>query len=263
MSISLQTRHGGPSSLSRFNPLALIVAALILSLTLLGSLDLVSASVSLCLVLVGLVVLRFGWRRFWRTTWPIWVAAPTVGITLLLYGQTSGRVYVHWLFVEISDGSIQVALSSVLRVIAMGIPAVLALAGSDLTALADALEQRARFPVRFVLGALAGLRLISLFWQDWKTLELARRARGLGDGGRIRRMFSQGFALLVLAIRRGTKLSVAMETRGLGAGPRTWARRSEFRARDWVLLGVAVLIASAAVLASILTGTWNPILGAG
>lgn len=263
MSVSLQPRVVSTARLQRFNPLSVILGALIISLTLLGSLDLVSASVSLGLVLLGLVVLRFGWREFWRKTWPIWAAAPTVGVTLLLYGQTSGTIYFEWAFIAISDGSIRVALSSVLRVIAMGIPAVLALAGSDLTALADALEQLAHLPVRFVLGALAGLRLINLFWRDWKTLELARRARGLSDTGRARRMFAQGFALLVLAIRRGTKLSVAMETRGLGAGPRTWARRSRFAFRDWALVGVSVLIAAAAVAASVLSGAWNPILGAG
>lgn len=261
MSVSLGGKPPEPTPLQRFNPLALLVAALVISLTLVGSLDLVSASVSLGLTLVGLVAIRLGWRAFWRRTWPIWVAAPTVGVTLLLYGQTSGTVYVHWAFVEISDGSILVSLSSVLRVVAMGVPAVLALAGADLTALADALEQLARLPVRFVLGALAGLRLISLFWQDWKTLELARRARGLADTGRIRRMAAQGFALLVLALRRGTKLSVAMETRGLGAGPHTWARRSRFAGRDWALLVAAVLIAATSVAISVIVGAWNPILG--
>src|SRR5690606_22149712 len=106
------------------------------------------------------------------------------------------------------------------------------------TDLADGLAQVLRLPSRFVLGGLAGLRMVGLFLDDWRALELARRARGVADRGRLRRFFGMAFALLVLSIRRGAKLATAMEARGFGAdAPRTWARESRFAGPEWALMG--------------------------
>lgn len=70
------------------------------------------------------------------------------------------------------------------------------------------------------------------------------------------------FALLVLSIRRGSKLATAMEARGFGApGRRTWARRSRLGIREGVLMLVGLWIGLAAVAAAVLTGAWNFILG--
>ena len=70
------------------------------------------------------------------------------------------------------------------------------------------------------------------------------------------------FALLVLSIRRGSKLATAMEARGFGGtGARTWARESRFGWREWVLLAVGAAISAIAITAAVLTGSWNFILG--
>src|SRR5699024_11361282 len=119
-----------------------------------------------------------------------------------------------------------------------------------------------RLPARFVLGALAGLRLVGLLIDDWRELGMARRARGVADTGRMRRYAGQTFALFVLAIRRGTKLATAMEARGFGARMRrTWARPSTLGAGDAVLMALAVGIAAAAVTAAVATGAWTPVTG--
>ena len=122
----------------------------------------------------------------------------------------------------------------------------------DPTDLADGLAQVARLPARFVLGSLAGVRLLTLFTDDWRTLGLARRARGLGDTGRMRRWLSMAFALLVLAIRRGSRLATAMEAKGFGAtGPdaptRTWARPSRLTGADLVGVLLAVALVTTAI----------------
>jgi energy-coupling factor transport system permease protein len=134
----------------------------------------------------------------------------------------------------------------------------------DPTDLADGLAQVLRLPARFVLGALAGLRMVGLFIDDWRALELARRARGVADRGRYRRFFGMAFALLVLSIRRGSKLATSMEARGFGAPvERTWARQSRFCGREWVLMAIGAAISAIAVAAAAFAGTWNFILGPG
>lgn len=244
------------------NPVAGLVAALLLAALLVPSIDPVSAGVALALELALLPLLRVPPRLFWRRTWPVWVAAPLAALTVALYGRASGTVYAEFLLVRISDGSLLLALATGLRVLAIGLPAVALFARIDPTEFADALGQRLRLPARFVLGALAGVRMLGLAQEDWRTVALARRARGVGDSGALRRFVGQAFALLVLAIRRGTTLATAMEARGFGTpGARTWARESPWRARDTALLAVAAGIGITAVLAAVLTGAWRPIVG--
>jgi energy-coupling factor transport system permease protein len=171
-------------------------------------------------------------------------------------------VYVEWLAVRVSEGSLELALATTLRVLAIALPSVVLFATVDPTDLADGLSQILRLPARFVLGALAGLRMVGLFLDDWRALELARRARGVADRGRVRRFFGMAFALLVLSIRRGSKLATAMEARGFGSSlPRTWARTSRFGVAEWVLIMIGAAIAAIAVIAAVVTGSWNFILG--
>ena len=86
------------------------------------------------------------------------------------------------------------------------------------------------------------MRLVGLMAEEWQTIGMARRARGVGSRGnpwqRLRATLGQSFGLLVQAIRRATRLAVTMEARGFGGASRTWARESTYSALDvWVLLG--------------------------
>ncbi|MCS5499091.1 energy-coupling factor transporter transmembrane protein EcfT [Cnuibacter physcomitrellae] len=244
--------------LAAFNAVAKIAAGLGLSLLLLVTIDWVSALVALALEAVFIAWSGIGFRVLLRRTVAIWIAAPLAGLTTALYGVASGTTYVQWGLIHVSDGSIALAIAAALRILAIGLPAVVLFITIDPTDLADGLAQVWHLPSRFVLGALAGMRLVGLFLDDWRQLELARRARGLGDTGRIRRFVGQAFALLVLSIRRGSKLATAMEARGFGArADRTWARPSRFRARDWLLLGGALLVGATALLVSIAVGSFT------
>lgn len=247
---------------AHINPVAKLGASALIALPLILTLDWVSAAVALVLELLLFPFARLSWREFWVRTWPVWLAAPLTGLTIALYGETSGTVYAEWFVVRISDGSLALALATTLRVLAVALPSVVLFVTVDPTDLADGLAQIVRLPARFVLGALAGLRMVGLFLDDWRALELARRARGVADRGRIRRFLGMAFALLVLSIRRGAKLATAMEARGFGAPVRrTWARRSTFGAREWALMGIGLGIALVALAAAVAAGTWNFILG--
>lgn len=247
--------------LDRLNPVAALAAGLLPALILVATIDIVSAAVALALQLALLPALGVDARTLIRRTAPVWIAAPLSGLTILLYGQESGRVYAEWLFVRISDGSIELAIATVLRVLAIGIPAVALFARVDVTRFGDALAQTLRLPARFVLGAVAALRMVTLLGHDMRMLERARRARGLGDGSRLRRLPRLALALFVLAIRRGSSLAIAMEARGFGAPVRrTWTRPAHWRGIDTAVVLVAIAVAVVATIAAVLTGQWNSIL---
>ena len=112
------------------------------------------------------------------------------------------------------------------------------------------------------MGALAGMRLLTMFRQEWRSIELARRARGVADRGRLRRFAGQAYALLVMSIRRGSGLATAMEARGFGSpGPRTNARVSRWGRAEWFVIAGGAVIAAASVTAAVLTGFWSPVVG--
>ncbi len=252
----------GSQAIYRVNPVSKLLAAAVVSVPLILSIDWVSASVALAIEFVLFFWAGLTPRRFFLRTLPVWVAAPLGGFTILLYGRPSGETYFQFALIHVTDGSIELAIATVLRMLAIGLPAIVLFVTIDPTDLADGLAQVLKLPARFVLGALAGLRLVGLFMDDWRALELARRARGVADRGRLRRFWGQAFALLVLSVRRGSKLATAMEARGFGSSTRrTWARESTFGVADVVLVLLGVGVAAAAVTVSVTTGHWNFIAG--
>jgi energy-coupling factor transport system permease protein len=242
--------------LDRVNPVTRIAAAVIVSLPLLVTLDWVSGATMAGIVLVAALALGFPFGFIARRVWPVLALAPLAGLNMALYGKPGGAVHIDWFLVHITDNSLRLAVAVVLRVLALGMPAILLFTGIDPTDLADGLAQVWRLPARFVLGALAGFRLITRFVDDWRSLALARRARGLGDTGAVRRWATMAFAMLVIAIRRGSKLATAMEARGFGTARRTWARESHLRRADLVLIVSCLLAVTLALAAAASAGTF-------
>jgi energy-coupling factor transport system permease protein len=259
--MSVLAPAAGDRAIFRVNPVAKLAAALLLAGALMLTIDWVSAAVALACEIVLFFWAGLTFTAFALRTLPVWLAAPTAGLTTLLYGQAAGQVYWAFGLVHVTEGSVALAIATALRILAIGLPSVVLFVTVDPTDLADGLAQILKLPARFVLGGLAGLRLVGLFIDDWRALELARRARGIGDGGAIRRLGSQAFALLVLSIRRGSKLATAMEARGFGAPVRrTWARPATFGGREFALVGIGLVVALLAVVVSVATGSWNFVL---
>ena len=201
-------------------------------------------------------------RVLWRMLAPILIAAPFAGLSTLLYGRPGGDILWQAGPILVTNNSVELAIAITLRVLAIGLPGIVLFATTDPTDLADALAQLWRLPSRFVIGALAAVRMVSLMAEDWRMLSLARRARGVADGqgpfAAVTRLFSQGFALLVLSVRRGSVLATAMEARAFGGPlPRTWARTSVFGRKDVFFVLAGVLLAAVALAASVMSGEWN------
>lgn len=248
--------------LAGVNPVAKLAAALLIALPLVVTIDWVSAATALALEVPLFLISGLRARTFWARTLPVWIAAPLTAVTIALYGESSGATHVEWMLVHVTDGSLQLAIATFFRILAIALPGIVLFAGVDPTDLADGLAQRAKLPARFVLGALGAMRLIGLLVSDWRELEAARRARGVADSGRIRRGVGMAFALIVLAIRRGSHLATAMEARAFGSDqPRTWARASPWGAREWALTAGGLAISATALVVTTATGHLNVILG--
>jgi energy-coupling factor transport system permease protein len=267
MTLTLPTFAANAAPLARRNPVAKLAAAMLFSAPLISTLDPLTPAIALVVELAALPLFGLGYRALARRAWPLIAAAAGIVVTLTMFAaERTGSVLVQLGPFDVTTGVLLLALGMVLRVFAVALPGIIVFATTDPTDLADALIQNVRAPARFAIGALAAFRLVPLLGQEWQMLSLARRARGIDAGrhpvAKLRLFASTAFALLVGAIRRGTRLAVAMDARGFDSGtPRTVARRQRFGAADVLLVIGAAAIGIAGLAVSLLLGTFRPLLG--
>ena len=127
-----------------------------------------------------------------------------------------------------------------LRLLAIVLAGVLATATSEPIEIADSLIQQLRVSPRFAIGVLAALRLLPLLAQEWQTLGLARRARGVEAGPIAARRRAPVRRQAPVAARRGHSARSADGTCHGGAWLRgaSLPQRGAPAAHEGVRLGV-------------------------
>lgn len=251
--------------LARRNPVAKLGAATVLAAGLLATVDPVAPGVTLAVELGTLPLFGVPLRRLAARAWPLLLSAGAIALVQVLFAQRrQGAVLVPLGPWSVTSGVALSAGGLAFRVLAVALPGIVVFATTDPTDLADSLVQQLRVPPRFAIGALAAFRLLPLLGAEWRLLALARRARGIEAGrsplARARLLAAMTYALLVGAIRRGVRLSVAMDARGFGLGlPRTSARPQRFAAADAALVAGAALVVALALGASLAAGTFRPL----
>lgn len=243
--------------LASLNPVYRMLGAFMLSIPLLFTLDWLSSTIALVLEFIILWIIGMNPWRVVKLSWPVWVGAPGSALAVWLYGKSGGATLFEWGIIHVSEHSTTLAIATFIRILAIGVPAIVTVIGIDATDLADAFSQVMHLPDKFVYGGLAGMRLFSVLQDDWAALTASRRSRGLGDDSKIRAFMPQAFALLVLSIRRSSTLATAMQARGFGGeNPRSHARISYVNKRDYMFMVVCLIIPAIALIAAVYYGTF-------
>lgn len=178
-----------------------------------------------------------------RAVAPLWLAAVGLAFFNTLFGVANADPASTTLFTlgpwRVTEEALQAGVGLGLRVVSIGaVGAVFALT-TDSTRLVDALVQQARVPERFAYGALAAYGAIPRFGADLANLRAARRLRGLRGSWHPRILVG----LLVLAIRHGDRMALAMDARAFGSWP-----RSRYRDVRWAWLDLVVASVAGVVL---------------
>ncbi|WP_337061949.1 energy-coupling factor transporter transmembrane component T [Kineococcus sp. G2] len=239
-----QRRGAGPGPLVRHcGPLSLLVVSLLAVPASFAATTWVAGAAGLAAQVLCLPLVVDRWRALPARLLPGAVGALSVG-------------WSAWLLGEPGQGDpLLAALTAALRLAVLVLPGAVLLAWVDPAEAGDHLAQRARLPGRVVVAVVAALGQLSALADAWEQLAASRRARGLGPGrgplSRGRWLASTAFGLLVDAVRRAGRVSVAMDARGAAPdGPaRTWALPAPWRRADsvCVLVGVLVLAVPLAV----------------
>jgi energy-coupling factor transport system permease protein len=236
------------SVLGRASPVLKLVVALVwligLATTTAWSPPVVLAGVA---VVAALTVGRVPSGDLARAVAPLWLAALGLAFFNTVFGVSNADPDATTLFTlgpwRVTEEAFQAGVGLGLRVVAIGaVGAVFALT-TDSTRLADALVQQAHVPERFAYGALAAYGAIPRFAADLANLRAARRMRGLRGSWHPRILVG----LLVLAIRHGDRMALAMDARAFGSGP-----RSRYREIPWASMDLVVGLAASVVLVAAL-----------
>jgi len=200
-------------------------------------------------VVAALVIGRVPVADLARAVAPLWLAAVGLAFFNTLFGVANADPASSTLLTlgpwRITAEAIDAGVGLGLRVVAIGaVGAVFALT-TDSTRLVDALVQQAHVSERFAYGALAAYGALPRFGEDLANLRAARRMRGLRGSWHPRILVG----LLVLAIRHGDRMALAMDARAFGFGPRSCYREVRWSRLDLVV-GAAAVMALVGALAT-------------
>jgi len=185
-----------------------------------------------------------------RRLGPLLLAAMAIAVTNLLFSTHNPDPAAHEVTrigpLRISEEALVAAAGLGARVAAIVSVGTVFVLTTDATRMMDALVQQARVSPRFAYGLLAAYQAVPRLADDLATLRGARRLRGLREVHP-----SLAVGLLVRAIRHADQLSVAMDARGFGPGPRSAYRRIVWSRLDLVVGAGALAILFAALVVSL------------
>jgi energy-coupling factor transport system ATP-binding protein len=223
--------------------LVILVAPLLLLVGSMAVTSVLRGAVALLAALVSTFVLGFAGMRIER---PRILLPGFLGIASIGFS--------NWYLSEGMNPSVGLVAS--LRVSLFVVPGILLAANLRAIPLGDQLGQTLKLPARPVVAASAAMQRIDSLMSLWGELRFIHGIRGLLQGrspwSRLVEFSRLTFALLIQAIRGAGTTAVAMESRGFSwrnsDKTRTWAEFPKRGQLDWLVLGLAALVAIAPLL---------------
>lgn len=251
--------------LERVDPGVKLVVLTVLSLSLLVVFDPWAPAVLYGLAVAGAVLgAGIGLRTLVVGQVPFALfAAGTFTVNALTRG---GTVVAAAGPLEVTDAGLRVGAALALRTLVIGVCVLAFLRSTDPARLLVSLRLRLHVPARVSFALLAGYRVLDELPEQWETLRRSHAVRRPDPrtAGTGRLPLPPGLALratttlLVVALRRGARLAMTMETRGLGSGRRTTWHDPPLTRLDGAFaatcLGALVAVLAAAALTGRLAG---------
>ncbi len=244
----------GTGYLSRRQPVVKLAMVVALSLALFVVIDPITPLLFLSVTLVA------GWRlggirlaNYARVLLPLGVVALGFVWTNAFFARTVDPDAPSWSLgpLRATLPGLLFGLAIALRGLAIGALSVTFVLTTDPADLVVGLIHHARLPFRIAYPMLAAYRFLPLLRDEIQQIELARRVRGqlLGGGplARARRRLGELVPLLASAVRRASRIALAMDARGFAAArERTYLRPSPLTRED-IVAGVVALAFGAAL----------------
>lgn len=214
---------------------------------------------------VTVALSRLPLKLMWRSIKPILVLIAFTAALNVLYVHEGDTLF-QWRFIHITTGGLSNAAFIAVRILCLIVGSSLLTYTTTPTALTDAIE-RLLAPLKWIgvnphelaMMMTIALRFIPTLMEETDKIMAAQKARGadMESGGllrRVRALVPILIPLFVSSFRRAYDLAMAMECRCYRGGEgRTRMKQLRTAPRDWVALGVYLLVGAGIVVINILT----------
>ena len=222
-------------------------------------------ALGLVLLFLGVVVAlsRLPVNLLWRSMKPVLFIVAFTAVLNVLY-VTEGTTLVQWRFIHVTTGGLENAAFIAVRIFSLIIGSSLLTYTTTPTALTDGIEQLLSplkvvgiNPHELAMMMTIALRFIPTLMEETDKIMSAQKARGadMESGGllsRVKALVPILIPLFVSSFRRAYDLAMAMECRCYQGGEgRTRMKQLHTAPRDWVALGVYLLVGAGIVLINI------------
>ena len=222
-------------------------------------------ALGLVLLFLGVVVAlsRLPVHLLWRSMKPVLFIVAFTAVLNVLY-VTDGTTLVQWRFIHITTGGLENAAFIAVRIFSLIIGSSLLTYTTTPTALTDGIEQLLAplkiiriNPHELAMMMTIALRFIPTLMEETDKIMSAQKARGadMESGGllsRVKALVPILIPLFVSSFRRAYDLAMAMECRCYQGGDgRTRMKQLRTAPRDWVALGVYLLVGVGIVLINV------------
>lgn len=214
---------------------------------------------------VTVALSRLPIRLVWRSIKPVlFLVAFTAALNVLYVHE--GTTLWKWQFIHITTGGLTNAAFIAVRIVCLIVGSSLLTYTTTPTALTDAIE-RLLSPLKWIkvnphelaMMMTIALRFIPTLMEETDKIMAAQKARGadMESGGllrRVRALVPILIPLFVSSFRRAYELAMAMECRCYRGGEgRTRMKQLHTAPRDWVALGVYLLVGAGIIVINIFT----------
>lgn len=244
-----------PSYLAERQAAVKLVLVIVLSVLLFVAIDPVTPLLFLAATLLaGLTLGRVGVPSYLRVLTPLAIVGLGFVWTNALFARTVDPTAPSW-----SIGPARATLPGLLfglaiglRGLAIGALSVTFVLTTDPTDLVVGLVRHGRVPFRIAYPMLAAYRFVPFFREELDQIDLARRVRGQiarrGPFAGAARRSGEIIPLVASAVRRASRIAVAMDARGFAAArERTYLRPSPLTREDVAMAFVAIAAAAALI----------------
>lgn len=159
----------------------------------------------------------------------------------LFPAERGATIIIELAGIPIALEDVENGLSLGLRSVVFGTWSLLFVMTTKPTLLLLGLVQQGKCPPKFGYGLMAAYSLLPAFKEELETLRLAHQLRGIDDSKTIRGTYLQmqryAIPLLASAIRKASRIAVAMESKGFtGSYDRTYYTKISWTWRDAVFI---------------------------
>jgi len=246
---------GADSPLGRVNPSIKLLALVLMALALTFVFDPVTPAVLFVLTLAA------GWgvgRLSLGSQLRPLIIFVVAGVPILLgnvffnKGNAAAQALMFLGPVKITGVALNAAGSLWLRLLCFALLSLVFIRTTEPQDLILSLIHQLHLNYRVAFGAMVGYRMLPAFQSDLQTIRAAQRARGVEDKRGLvhwwARMRRYAVPLLAGAVRKASRVAVAMDARAFGAMPsRSYRRRMTVGRRDAVFLVVVICVIVAVI----------------